>query len=215
MNLQTISRVVLVDEIMSWVRCFPCIKKLKCLSCKNGLESLTFLETLKWLKPCKFGIRLPASLKKLTLVGCNLLWSDMSLLQLLPKLEVLKLLKYAFVGHRWETGEKPFPQLKFFKLQLSNIRQWKASSINFPCLRRLVLAECEDLEEIPLELGDISTLEVIEIDDSSSSVVESLDRIREEQHNEGNYELELKINVRKNQRPGFKRDFTWKTCIWP
>jgi len=54
--------------------------------------------------------------------------------------------------------------------------------------------KCEDLEEIPLEIGEITTLELIEVDDSSNSVVESIERIQQEQHDLGNYELKITVN---------------------
>lgn len=92
----------------------------------------------------------------------------MSPLHLLPNLEVLKILDDAFEGHQWETGEEQFQQLKFLKLRALNMQQWEASNVNFPCLKRLVLERCKDLKEIPLELGDISTLELISVDDSST-----------------------------------------------
>ncbi|KAL8249101.1 hypothetical protein R6Q59_005969 [Mikania micrantha] len=119
----------------------------------------------------------------------------MSIVQSLPNLEVLNILEHAFLGPKWETGDVPFQQLKFLKLQGLKIEQWDASSTNFPCLTQLVLDACRHLKEIPLEIGYISTLELIDVDDSNSAVVESLVEIREEQQNFGNYDL--KINVRK------------------
>ncbi|KAI3736393.1 hypothetical protein L6452_15932 [Arctium lappa] len=53
--------------------------------------------------------------------------------------------------------------------------------------------ECYDLEEIPLEIGEIATLELIEISISSNSVVESVKRIQQEQHDVGNYELKVTV----------------------
>lgn len=172
----------------------------------HDFESLMFLETLMLITVGllkvsdnsefrKIQLRLPASLKKLSLAGCCLNWSDMSIIQSLPNLEVLKILDNAFLGPRWETGEEEFRQLKFLKLQDLNIQQWEASSINFPCLKQLVVDRCKYLEEIPLELGDIPTLQLIEVDCSSYTVVESVDRIRDEQQSFGNFDL--KINVRK------------------
>ncbi|KAI3736406.1 hypothetical protein L6452_15945 [Arctium lappa] len=163
---------------------------------------LDHLETLKVIQPevqhvesllSNKLICFPVSLKKLTLSGCRLPWSDMSKIQWLPNLEVLKLLNYAFEGPSWDTREGQFRQLKFLKLQNLDIQQWDAYSSNFPCLKRLVLLECYYLKGIPDEVGDIPTLEMIDIDKRNHSLVESANKIREEQHTMGNYEL--KVNV--------------------
>ncbi|XP_035834683.1 putative late blight resistance protein homolog R1A-10 [Helianthus annuus] len=215
MNLQTISNVSLHNFSESWENCFPRIKKLTCttLTQKNqNFKSLSSLEILMWINIAsarqdgdlvsttnnlfrKIHATFPDSLKKLTLSGCCLPWSDMSIVQSLPNLEVLKILDHAFMGPKWETDDVPFQQLKYLKLQTLHIEQWEASSINFPCLTHLVLGACRYLEEIPLEIGYISTLELIDVDDSNNAIIESLEEIQEEQQNFGNYGL--KINVRK------------------
>ncbi|KAJ9550364.1 hypothetical protein OSB04_014409 [Centaurea solstitialis] len=53
---------------------------------------------------------------------------------------------------------------------------------------------CKDLEEIPLEIGEIATLELIEIINWSKGVVESVKRIQQEQHEVGNDDLKITIN---------------------
>ncbi|MFS7974570.1 hypothetical protein Hanom_Chr09g00870301 [Helianthus anomalus] len=53
---------------------------------------------------------------------------------------------------------------------------------------------CYDLEEIPLEIGDIPTLELIQIEDCRQCVGESVRRIQEEQHDYGNYYLRIGIS---------------------
>ncbi|KAL8267885.1 hypothetical protein R6Q59_001683 [Mikania micrantha] len=116
----------------------------------------------------------------------------MSTIQPLPNLEVLKLLNFAFEGPSWNTGGQ-FHQLKFLKLQNLDIQQWSAYSMSFPCLKRLVLLECYYLKGIPDEVGDIPTLEMIDLDKRNDSVVKSANKIPEDQQAMGNYEL--KINV--------------------
>ncbi|KAJ9553997.1 hypothetical protein OSB04_018042 [Centaurea solstitialis] len=130
--------------------------------CSKYLEFLPYLENLKLLgRSLRWDhIAFPATLKKVSLINCDLPWSHMSVIQLLPNLEVLKL-----DGNLVTTG-----------------RQWDA------------LSDCEDLEEIPLEIGDIATLELIEIDMCNNSVVESVKRIQQEQHDMGNYELNITVN---------------------
>ncbi|KAJ9552091.1 LOW QUALITY PROTEIN: hypothetical protein OSB04_016136 [Centaurea solstitialis] len=213
-NLQSISSVRLGDgvDIYNIKRCFPDIKKLeytlaadeKCL-----FELLPYLENLKLSLPVnqrtflRFSsnghperllnrIWFPASLKKLTLEGCGLPWSDMLVIQVLPNLEVLKLMDHAFRGRKWDASEQQFRQLKFLRLEKLNIRLWEANSASFPCLRRLALWHCFNFKGVPLEIGDISTLELIETDSSiGSAVTKSVKRILKEQRDEGNTLLKI------------------------
>ncbi|KAF5778530.1 putative virus X resistance protein-like, coiled-coil [Helianthus annuus] len=188
MNLQTISNVALTKN---WEKYFPNVKKLSCyifLDTKYDFESLTFLETLKIssvrLQSCSV---FPTSLKKLTLQGCHAPWSDISSIQSLPNLEVLKLLKNSFVGPMWDAGEEPFQQLKFLKLVGLDITKWEASDINFPCLKKLFLENCHLLEGIPLEMKYVPTLEHIQIKSCNRWVIESANEIRKKQHADGNF----------------------------
>lgn len=74
-----------------------------------------------------------------------------------------------------------------------DIEVWEAYHSSFPCLKQLEILGCKNLEEIPLEIGDISTLELIKIENCRQSVVESVRRIEEEQHDLGNYDLKIHI----------------------
>ncbi|KAI3736402.1 hypothetical protein L6452_15941 [Arctium lappa] len=199
MNLHSISDVEFRDRVDSFQRCFPNIKRLGLSCLKNNeyhFELLPYLEILK-LTGSVFqqnNISFPATLKKLTLVSCFLPWSHMSIIQLLPNLEVLNLNRSAYVGTLWDACEQQFRQLKLLTLERLHIKQWEASSTSFPCLKQLSLLKCNDLEEIPLEIGEIATLELIETDSSSNSVVESVERIQQEQHDVGNYELKITVD---------------------
>ncbi|KAL4572858.1 hypothetical protein LXL04_019646 [Taraxacum kok-saghyz] len=211
MNLQSISKVKLGDEIENFQKCFPIIKKLECIfnsDVENDFELLRNLETLtlrglrtvpKFLRGepnyGKNHIKFPSTLKNLTLRGCCLPWRNMSIIQSLPNLEDLRLIDNAFRGTVWEVGEEPFQKLKFLRLEELDIKQWEASSINFPCLKRLLVFSCRYLEEIPLEIGDISTLEFLQAEGCDSSLNESLGKIKQEQEDVGNYELKIKLNM--------------------
>ncbi|CAH1433565.1 unnamed protein product [Lactuca virosa] len=92
--------------------------------------------------------------------------------------------------------EEQFQRLKILRLEELNIKQLEASSINFPCLKELEVVNCVDLEEIPLELGDISTLECIYVVNCCASLLVSLQKIRQEQDVVGNYELEIIVDER-------------------
>ncbi|KAJ0447690.1 putative leucine-rich repeat domain superfamily [Helianthus annuus] len=197
MNLQTISNVNLPGGVDDFQKYFPYIKELHCITCtekQREFKSLSYLEKLK-LK-ADFGrsvkcFTFPASLKLLTLSKCSLAWSEMSFIQSLPNLQVLKLHYDAFVGSCWNTDEKEFQQLKFLRLMGLDIKQWEACSISFPCLRQLEIFWCSDLEEIPLEIGDIPTLELIKIEGCRPCVGESVRRIEEEQRDLGNFNLKI------------------------
>ncbi|KAI3795561.1 hypothetical protein L1987_38216 [Smallanthus sonchifolius] len=164
---------------------------------KNHIKLPATMKTLTLVEPNlgKNHITFPATLKTLTLRDCGLLWSDMSIIQSLPNLQVLKLTNHAFKGSCWNTHDQEFPQLKFLKLQSLDIKLWEAYRQSFPCLRQLEVFYCDRLEEIPLEIGDIPTLDLIQIKECTNSVGESVRRIQEEQHDLGNYNL--KIDIRK------------------
>ncbi|KAI3736399.1 hypothetical protein L6452_15938 [Arctium lappa] len=118
----------------------------------------------------------------------------MSIIHLLPNLEVLKLYRDAFMGTQWDACEQQFRQLKLLTLESLDIKHWEASTTSFPCLKKLSLWDCGYLEEIPLEIGETATLELIEIDSWSKSVVKSVKRIQQEQHDAGNEELKITID---------------------
>ncbi|KAI3795564.1 hypothetical protein L1987_38219 [Smallanthus sonchifolius] len=198
------------DGLDKFQKCFPYIKELKCNTYKDedyDFKSLIYLEKLEvfsrrrrmqWTvhdvpKGCgKNQITFPATLKALTLVESCLPWSGMSSIQSLPNLEVLILMDDAFKGNCWNTEGQEFPQLKLLRLWGLDIKQWETYSTSFPCLRELEIIWCYHLEEIPLEIGDIPTLELIKILNCRHSVSVSVRRIQEEQNDSGN---NLKIDI--------------------
>nr|KAJ0191442.1 hypothetical protein LSAT_V11C800439240 [Lactuca sativa] len=219
--LEVISKVVLGDGVDNFQKCFPGIKELTSTlysDKENDFEVLHYLQILILigsgysrrrsvegefvrgepnLGKNHIIIRFPATLKSLELERCGLPWSDMSIIQSLPNLEVLVIVDNGFEGTLWKTtGEEQFQQLKFLRLEKLNIKQWEASSINFPCLQQLQVLNCIVLEEIPLELGDISTLEYIKVWNCGASLLESLQKIRQEQDDAGNYELKIFVDGR-------------------
>ncbi|XP_059650608.1 putative late blight resistance protein homolog R1B-8 [Cornus florida] len=118
-------------------------------------------------------------------------------LDFLIHLETLNVISNeAFEGQRWDTNGE-FCKLRFLKFQGLDIRQWYASSNHFPSLQRLVLEGCAWLEEIPFGLGDISTLEEIQLRNCSFSLENSAKKIQEEQRSMGNDELKIQILARK------------------
>ncbi|KAH6778847.1 hypothetical protein C2S52_010084 [Perilla frutescens var. hirtella] len=134
----------------------------------------------------------PVSLRKLTLTGCRFPWEDMIIIGSLPNLEVLKLKRGACHGTIWETTEGQFCQLKVLLIENTDLRQWITESSHFPQLERLTLYECNDLEEIPTDIGEIPMLQVIEVDVRNLSVVQSAKCIQEEQQSFGN-DLQVRL----------------------
>ncbi|GER53539.1 disease resistance protein [Striga asiatica] len=162
------------------------LRKLECLSisCNSSLS--------RRIEVTSF----PITLRKLTLEGMRLGWEKMGTkIGSLPYLEVLKLNNNAFVGPEWETAEGGFPSLKYLQIDsCSSLEQWRADATHFPSLERLGLWYLDKLNEIPLEIGDISTLREIYLDGCSDSAVLSAKKILEEQE-ECLGEVELQIRV--------------------
>ncbi|KAL3504545.1 hypothetical protein ACH5RR_034386 [Cinchona calisaya] len=167
----------------SWDDCTGC-NFFPVLDFLSELESLKVFFRGKTLYPCKFSF--PENLKKLTLLNARLPWDEISVIGQLPNLEVLKLLNNAFEGQQWDMREGEFQKLKFLKLDSLDIEQWNASSEDLHCLEKLVLINCQELEEIPSAFGEIPTLQLIEMKWCSSSATESVKQILEEQRDMSN-----------------------------
>ncbi|KAK4437202.1 putative late blight resistance proteinR1A-10 [Sesamum alatum] len=139
----------------------------------------------------------PEKLKRLTLAGCGIPWSSMTIVGALPNLEVLKLRKNACQGIEWEPVEGQFCQLKHLLLEEVDLVQWGANEAHFPRLRRLIIRSCYKLKEIPSAIGEIPTLEMIELVDCHPSAVTCAEKIQEEQESMGNEELKVRIDLRR------------------
>ncbi|KAL7181151.1 hypothetical protein ACSBR1_040087 [Camellia fascicularis] len=177
------------------VECGGCLTFPR-LDSLNNLEELRLFNTI-WsldigIRSNKLGgIKFPTNLKKLTLKKTCLDWDEMSTLsKLLPNLECLKLLEKACNGQSWETS-RDFSGLKFLKLASLNLVWWNASSNHFPSLQQLVISKCHYLAKIPSEIGNIPTLQMIEVDWCNSSLANSAREIKEEQESLGNNWLQI------------------------
>ncbi|EYU24187.1 hypothetical protein MIMGU_mgv1a001243mg [Erythranthe guttata] len=161
---------------------------------KYGLSNLVHLHKLEKLN--LYGKSFVA-LKKLTFSGCGLKWNEMTIVGSLPNLEVLKLKRHACDGFEWKTTEGGFCQLKLLVIDSTDLRVWITERCHFPKLERLVLYDCYKLEKIPFDIGEIPTLQAIEVDLRNSSVVNSAKCIAEEQLE--SYGNELQIRVLKSR----------------
>ncbi|KAL3515658.1 hypothetical protein ACH5RR_022560 [Cinchona calisaya] len=180
----------------------PSIRRLECFEVESSdstgscnriivLDSLTRLESLKVNFSGDFSF--PLNLKKLALVNYKQPWSEISTIGKLPNLEVLKLLFKSFLGHTWEMKEGEFLKLRFLKLVNLDIVRWIASCDNFPPLQKLVLNDCWNLQEVPSCLGDIPTIEMIEVSGREKSALTLVKQIQEQQVDMGNDRLKILI----------------------
>ncbi|KAK4730421.1 hypothetical protein R3W88_023409 [Solanum pinnatisectum] len=119
---------------------------------------------------------------------------------MLPNLEELKLKNHAANGYVWRLNdEDKFQSLEFLLFCDINLEHWVASRDNFPNLKRLVLKECKKLEEIPIDFGDICSLESIELHNCSTLAEESARKIEQEQEDMGNNFLKgIDVSLRDN-----------------
>nr|GLL20425.1 putative late blight resistance protein homolog R1B-23 [Ipomoea trifida] len=145
----------------------------------KNLGELKLLEKLKLLNhggnvqrlPQKY--EFPQKIKKLTLSNTHLEWTELSILGSLEYLEVLKLTENAFKGEEWEPSKGGFPCLQFLRIERTDLKSWKASSLHFPLLKSLILRQCLYLEEVPPSLADIDNLQEMELNRTNPNAAQS------------------------------------------
>ncbi|KAL8467101.1 hypothetical protein ACS0TY_035977 [Phlomoides rotata] len=218
-NLQTISGAISFVCSHKNVKMIPNLKKLGVKyytdlvkgepeyerhQCKDDyeLENLKYLQQLEILKivvdgdnfdRLKINPTFSRTLKKLTLDNLRLSWEDMKVVASLPRLQVLKLRNHACVGNTWETTEGGFPELRFLLIDRLRLRHWITESSHFPRLKCLVLHKCLYLLEIPESIGEIPTLELIEVNYCKESLERSAKQILDEQQSCGNDAFQVRI----------------------
>ncbi|XP_019177179.1 PREDICTED: putative late blight resistance protein homolog R1B-17 [Ipomoea nil] len=172
---------------------FRNLRKLKIFyrggSCSNNnplmLDSIDYLKKLEKLtisvlvgctitlpEQCMF----PLQLKKLGLSETNLRSWDLSVISMLPQLEVLKL-ENAIHGNIWEVDKGGFNKLRFLLIEDRKLEQLKTYLSCFKCLERLVLRLCCCLEEISWFLA--FHVESIELERCHPSLIEAAMQIQE------------------------------------
>ncbi|KAH6791414.1 hypothetical protein C2S51_006420 [Perilla frutescens var. frutescens] len=140
-----------------------------------------------WRK-CTF----PTLLKKLKLIRCLIDWDDLTRISSLPHLEVLQLVN-SMEGENWSPVDGEFGALKVLSIVNCDLRCWNADSSHFPVLEKLFLTGLSHLEEIPLDIREISTLELISVYGCSDSANISAEEIKKQQENQGNDCLQIQI----------------------
>ncbi|KAL8557509.1 hypothetical protein ACS0TY_004811 [Phlomoides rotata] len=204
-NLQTLKCVINFKFSEEVVKRIPNIRKLSLEFkkehslpdfCLNNLGRLQKLESLTLEKKIHRSlVTFPQSLKKLILVCTRLGWEDLTrCIGSLPLLQFLAL-RFACVGLKWETAEGNFCSLRVLIIWCYDLRYWETDSVHFPRLEHLRLHVLEKLEEIPSCIGDIPTLKSILVRDCNKSVTDSAKRIKVEQEENGNEDLQVVIRV--------------------
>lgn len=152
-------------------------------------------------------LKFPNSLKELSLRGCLLPWSYLAIVGSLPHLQILHLLKRAVVGAAWNLGvEEKFFSLKYLQIKkCDDLTHWDADNFNFPVLETLYLEHLSKLEEIPSGMGEIPTLEIMDICDCGESATMSAIKILEEQQSLENLDLQLLLSFQGSEAKMWKR----------
>ncbi|PHU02068.1 hypothetical protein BC332_27319 [Capsicum chinense] len=141
----------------------------------------------------------PLNLKELSLAGISLTDEIVSSIAALEKLEILKLFFIYFADNpQWNvTDDQEFKALKYLKLELVDMDVWESSETPFPALEKLVIKDCEQLEEIPSCFAEIATLRLIKVINCSESVRNSARSIKDDVENTQGYDR-LQVHIPKN-----------------
>ncbi|KAH6769439.1 hypothetical protein C2S51_014775 [Perilla frutescens var. frutescens] len=122
--------------------------------------------------------------EKVEFVGLELAWNDLAIVGSLPNLQVLKLKDDACVGSTWETIEGVFLRL-----------------------------EVLNLKGIPNDIGEILTLELVEVKGNvRKSLVESAEEIQREHEELGNNTLQV-LGINPNESTTMVVSSKWKTGL--
>ncbi|KAM3339432.1 hypothetical protein P3S68_029301 [Capsicum galapagoense] len=195
-SIPDLKRLIVHDDLpkQSWVNRpvdMSSLTKLEALKCVSNAF-------LSWTPPISIKESFfPASLKRLTLAGWfGFPWEDISTLVNLPNLEELKLKDQAAIGYVWRLRDDDiFESLKLLLFRNVVLANWVASSDNFPSLKHLVQKKCDNVKEIPIDFGEICTLESIELHNCSPSAEDSARKIEQEQEDMGNNCLKVYIHT--------------------
>ncbi|KAL8466172.1 hypothetical protein ACS0TY_035324 [Phlomoides rotata] len=209
MNLEILGRVINFKCCDDAIRRIPNVKKLKILfdgevdgNCLAKLGELQKLESFRCYSLLGVGDILhnhtfPRSLRRLTLSLRAARSEDvLGIVGALPLLEKLVFIGM-FEGRVWETVEGQFRSLKFLKLEdCPGLDIWTTESSHFPRLEHLVLVLLEELQVIPPEIGEITTLKSLKLVECRNSAVESAKRIQEDQEdNFGEVSLQVEVQI--------------------
>lgn len=148
--------------------------------------------------------KFPTNLTSLTLSATRLDWSNMSALELLTRLEKLKLKNNAFSGHSWVVGSAGFPKLEVLHIE-ADLQQWTVDGTCFQALRFLVIIDCVNLEEIPSNLAENRSLKKLwlqNVEQLESSAFHILEEKRRQEQEDRSSRIKFKLYINGNERNG-------------
>ncbi|KAK4427713.1 putative disease resistance protein [Sesamum alatum] len=204
-KLQTLSPIAISQLTDKVLETLPNLEELGILWDKevDHVIDLSRLHKLHTLKCTTFkydrrgnllsNLIFPPSLNKLTLGRFAIMDHHMNEIGKLPNLQTLKLRRCFFRSGKWEVEDGEFCRLQFLLMEDLSLVNWAADDTHFPRLEHLVIRLCDRLKEIPLAIGDIPTLKVIEVYKCSPSVAASARGIQEAQLDIGNEDLQVRI----------------------
>ncbi|XP_047947663.1 putative late blight resistance protein homolog R1B-17 [Salvia hispanica] len=197
-------RLSYCDEV-SW---YYCPHNLGCFLQLQNL-ALEFDGDSKW-REFATSLTFPSSLRALCLIGCGVDWDELAMMVgSLPHLVKLSLLRNSVIGSDWTPVEGKFCHLKALTIDgCSDLVCWNADNSHFPVLQELLLEDLCKLIEFPSGIGEIATLEDIELKFFSLSSSISAMRTLAEQEELGNESLRLTIHFRGGEEAmeSFKND---------
>nr|GMD13585.1 putative late blight resistance protein homolog R1B-14 [Ipomoea batatas] len=132
------------------------LENLKLININDALQSNT-------LRSFPRAERFPRRIRKMTLSNTSFEWKDLTELGSLDELEVLKLEDNAFKGDSCDVRTVVFKQLKYFRIERTDLVSWTASKDSFPVLKCLFLRNCTKLVAVPVEFGEIESLKLLEL----------------------------------------------------
>ncbi|XP_042006874.1 putative late blight resistance protein homolog R1B-14 [Salvia splendens] len=183
------------DEVSSYY----CPRNLGCLHQLQYL-SLKFDGNSKW-REFAMSLTFPSCLRELRLFSCGVDWEELTMMVgSLPHLEKLSLLQNSVIGSVWTPVEGKFCHLKILTIDgCGDLVCWNADNSHFPVLKYLYLRDLCKLIEFPSSLGEIATLEQIELRFCSASSTISAMRTLVEQEELANESLQLSVYFRGDE----------------
>ncbi|XP_042052900.1 putative late blight resistance protein homolog R1B-16 isoform X1 [Salvia splendens] len=177
---------------------YYCLSNIKCLSKLESIRVFTLSDFRG--NGSLYKLSFPKTLKSLNLMMPRDFEWEMMLETIgsLPLLEKIELTLGCFGTGKWEIFEGQFPCLKHLEFSLcDSLKHWttEASSI-LPSLEKLRLVNLRGLENIPMEIGHILTLQNIHLIYCCGSVVKCAKEIVEEQMDYQGDDLPFHVHVK-------------------
>ncbi|XP_073121180.1 putative late blight resistance protein homolog R1A-3 [Henckelia pumila] len=207
-DLQTLETVVNYRFTEEAIKLVVNLKKLKVVFAtpKGGwddlnLDNLFRLQNLQELQvsvssnpSMTWNHAFPASLVKLTLNGIPLPWERMDIIGSLPNLQVLEVIDTPGAdASEWTPVEGQFLRLKYFFSTLDYLVKWEVEKEHFPSLESLILKHALWIDEIPCGVGEMDSLQLIELQNCTESLVNSAKEIEQQHHENGNDSFQVRV----------------------